>query len=136
MLEEELGKIWSEQVPYSKVSVAERITVIQGWSGALADNDYNYWKSKGLTDTLKISRRQDYLEARHGLYLGKPCSYEYRIVDATAALIEQHLIEALSSPYPYIREWGRLVAQQDPSMKGTAEGCLVGEDAKILSGLV
>jgi hypothetical protein len=119
MLEEELGKIWSNtriiQSSFRPVTIADQITAIQLWNGALAHNDYNYWKSKDTTC--------------HGSarLAGARKEYEYRICEATATLIEQHLIEALSSPYH--KRVGKACCSARPFLKGelsTAEGCLVG----------
>jgi hypothetical protein len=80
---------------------------VKGWKVSLAQKDYNYWKGKG---SLKIwGFNKD----------------ERQIVDATVTLIKEHLIEALSSPYPYIREWGKLIA------KGVGNGQIIPAQDKV-----
>ena len=55
--------------------------------------------------------RNDYSIMREAIFVTN-CGAPYK---QTAELVRAHLIEALSSPMPYIREWGKLIAaEQNP----------------------
>jgi hypothetical protein len=82
MLEEEIGKIWS--------------AALWGLNGEVeeARKDYDFSRGPRPPGKRKCETR---------LWL---------LCDKTSKLIREHLLEALSSPNAYIREWGRLIMEE------------------------